>query len=278
MDCMTNKAFNAPVIVALDVETTGLSPAKGGCLIEIGAVKVDVERRKTVQTFQQLIRPQLNFGKVPRKTTELTGICQADVEAAPEQEKAMLDLCRFIGNVPLVFHNEAFDWRFLEKAFSEVGFLPQNDRLDTLKMSRELHPELQKHDLATLTAAYGHPIQGHHRAIEDARYTASLYLKMRESARAGGVGYQPPSQYRFFDPSRLRVYRIKPWTSGKRQHLYVNTNAGVFCYDVNRGEWLLSEHRSENLNVPLTDCVDRILDIVGTDEAGLIERYAEKTA
>ena len=63
--------------VALDLETTGLSP-KNDRILEIGAVKIE-EGRETGR-IATLIDPQM---KIPERITALTGISQKMVKGMP---------------------------------------------------------------------------------------------------------------------------------------------------------------------------------------------------
>ena len=60
--------------VALDLETTGLEPARDR-IIEIGAIKV--RNKEVVEEYGTLINPQM---EIPRRITELTGISNKMVQ------------------------------------------------------------------------------------------------------------------------------------------------------------------------------------------------------
>lgn len=237
---------SSPIIVVADVETTGLSPEKGASLLEIGAVMLDVEKKKILGKFSEFIRPIFSNGIVPPKITTITGIKTSDVFSAPEQEIVMNQFYQFVGNLPLCFHNAPFDWRFLKKAFLGIGINPTNEILDTLAISKILHPELSKHTLDSLTDFYGCPIKGHHRAFVDAKYTASLYLKMREEIMEayplGLIGnVRLSTKIISYNSSCLHVLNVRFWQKDSRRRIYVKTTPAVFCYDLNRSVWFVSE-------------------------------------
>lgn len=272
---------NAPIVVVADVETTGFSREKGASLLEIGAVKVEVKTEKIIDRFKAFIRPQINNGKVPAKITELTGITQQDVDDAPEQEVVMEAFRDFIGTCPIVFHNAPFDWSFLQPALMEIGTHPVNPILDTLAMSHTLHKDLKKHGLKDLTAYYGHPIEGHHRAVVDAKYTAAIYLKMREELGCTdsmftdmNLTVTPTPKYVAND---LSISRIKYWKNGKRERIYVTTKNLVLYYDISRAQWVI-QRMVDNYDFNRLECGAAVLRRVGLGLDEFIERYREHSA
>lgn len=266
----------SPVVVVADVETTGFSRDKGASLLEIGAVKLDVMNAKILDKFTSFIRPQSNFGKVPAKITELTGITQQDADGAPEQEEVMEAFRFFIASYPLVFHNADFDWSFLQPALLEIGTHPINPILDTLAMSHSLHPEIKKHGLKELTEYYGHPIVGHHRAVIDAKYTAALYVKMRAELLSAPLPIQemeikvaPAPMYSAND---LNISRVKYWKNGKRERIYVTTKNVVFYYDIPRRQWVI-QRMAENYDFDRRKCGQMVLERMNLSLDEFIEKY-----
>ena len=94
--------------VALDLETTGLSP-KNDRILEIGAVKIE-EGRETGR-IATLIDPQM---KIPERIRELTGITQEMVAGQPTPAEAVRAFLDFCGELDLMGHNLIFDYSFLK--------------------------------------------------------------------------------------------------------------------------------------------------------------------
>ena len=69
------------VFVVADTETTGFGAYDD--ILEIGAVKIDVETHKVIQSFSTYCRMK-NHAKVPQKIVDLTGIHTEDVAGAPK--------------------------------------------------------------------------------------------------------------------------------------------------------------------------------------------------
>lgn len=153
--------------VALDLETTGLSPSQDA-VIEIGAVAVDDKgKQEGFRTFVQANR------KIPLPVKKLTGISETDLEGAPRLEEAVGLLADFVGGRPVVLHNAAFDLKFLEGHWG-----PKAESWDTLDLSRAAFPGLRSHSLEYLSRLFGfHPGRSH-RALEDATATAELFQRV----------------------------------------------------------------------------------------------------
>jgi DNA polymerase-3 subunit epsilon len=88
----------------------------------------------------------------------------------------------FIGPDPLIAHNAAFDLRFLAHEFSQLGLTLENPHHCTLKLSRRHYPHLRSHKLENLAKHLLGPAATKnlhlHRALDDARLTAKIWLEM----------------------------------------------------------------------------------------------------
>lgn len=179
--------------VSLDLETTGLSP-KLDKIIEIGAVRViDGE---IVDNFSEFLNPGR---KLEEKTIELTGITEADLANAPEAAEVIPKLLEFCGDLPLVGHRILFDYSFVKHAAVNLKLSFEKEGVDTLKISRACHPELESKKLSAMCEHYGIPLQAH-RALNDALATAKLF----ECLKKNFEDKYPES----FEPKKL-VYQIK---------------------------------------------------------------------
>lgn len=159
--------------VAIDVETTGLSPLYNE-LIEISAIKY--EGAKKLDTFSTLIKPKK---EVSSTITNLTGITNKMLEDAPTIEKVMPDLIEFIGDNPIVAHNANFDYSFLQNN-SNKSFT-NNKVIDTVAISRKMLPNLPNHKLNTVARCIGIQEEGYHRAEFDCECCAKIYVKYLEN-------------------------------------------------------------------------------------------------
>lgn len=160
--------------VALDLETTGLDPGDDR-ITEIGAVRFDEEGRE-LGVFDELVDP----GRpIPAFTEKLTGITNEDVRGAPAFGDIASDLAAFVGESTVVGQNVRFDLAFL----AEAGLEFEGPALDTLRFARILFPE-GPGALSDLAAELGVEMPVAHRALADAKATASVFLQLRRRAAA----------------------------------------------------------------------------------------------
>lgn len=134
-------------IIMLDTETTGLSYKKNG-LIEIAAARIN--GRNTVERFQTFVKPP---HRIPAEIQVLTGITEYDVRNAPSAEEAVAALAEFVGGLPVVAHNAAFDRGFIERV--PGGEEVSDAWIDSLALSRLALPRLRSHRLADMANAFG---------------------------------------------------------------------------------------------------------------------------
>ena len=161
--------------LAVDIETTGLSPERDG-IIEIGAVRYeDGEPRCEYSCLICTSR------LLPQHIAELTGITQEMLEerGIPERE-AVLGFLEFARDIPVLLgHNILFDFSFLKAAALRFGREFERSGLDTLAFARALHPELGSKSLAALCGYYQIGQEQAHRAAADAVSAHRLYTALR---------------------------------------------------------------------------------------------------
>lgn len=236
--------------VVFDLETTGFSPSAAySDIIEIGAVKVDLNAGKIIDKFNTFVKPVGHGGKIPNRISELTSITTDMVKDAPYIEQILPDFYDFIGDLPVIAHNAEFDWfRFMQFFMQKIGRIVTNEVICTLKLSQDLHPFLTKHGLEALTEYYGNPIEGHHRAIVDARYTASIAVKMRQEILDGKVGTKNlfhtaskpnilPSKIGFASVQDMKIKNVKEYEYKDKKMgkaYFLTTSLGRIYYHIKR--------------------------------------------
>ncbi len=154
--------------VALDLETTGLSP-KRDQIIEIGAVRFQEGRaRERFATFVNPGRP------IPPRIQQLTGIRPADVADAPPIQALIPEILAFIGGRTdaVVAHSAGFDISFLRAAGVKIN----TPVIDTLELATILLPGQFSYSLGELCRALEISLPIAHRAGHDAEATADLLL------------------------------------------------------------------------------------------------------
>ncbi|MDZ7644060.1 MAG: DNA polymerase III subunit epsilon [Woeseiaceae bacterium] len=166
--------------VVLDTETTGLSPAEGHRVIEIGGLEL-VNRRLTGREFHRFLNPERDIDEGAER---VHGISRADLEGQPRFADIVEDFLDFIRDAELVIHNAEFDVGFLEHELKLMQHPQPEIRvharvLDTLGLARELHPG-QRNSLDALCKRYEVDASRRdvHGALIDSELLARVYLAM----------------------------------------------------------------------------------------------------
>ena len=168
-----------PPIAVIDFETTGISPGQGARATEVAIVLL--EQGRVVDRFQSLMKTGV---WIPSFITQLTGITNAMVNAAPDAAQVMQDAARFVGNTPMVAHNASFDSKFWQAELGLAGLPAPQPFACTVLLSRRLYPEAPSHKLGTLVDYHGLPRTGQaHRALADAEMAAALLARMQHDLR-----------------------------------------------------------------------------------------------
>lgn len=166
-------------VAVIDFETTGLSPDQGDRATEIALVIVD--GGQIVDRYQSL----MNAGvRIPPFIEDLTGITNAMLQSAPAAETVMREAASFVGDLPLVAHNAAFDSKFWAAEQARINAPGAPDFACSLLLSRRLLPHAPSHKLGALAEYAGLPPTGRaHRALADAEMAAGLLLHIANTLR-----------------------------------------------------------------------------------------------
>jgi DNA polymerase III epsilon subunit family exonuclease len=183
------KSLDESDYVVVDVETTGINPQLDR-VTEIAAIRVSrngngTGRQAIHDEFVTLVDPER---EIPPTITMMTGITNTMVARAPRFCDITDELVSFIGNRIIVAHNAYFDTNFLNAEISRAyGQRLANLPLCTLKLGRRLFPELSNHKLYTIAYYLGIEIEKRHRARDDARATAKMFIRMLDMLEDRGI-------------------------------------------------------------------------------------------
>ena len=158
--------------VAFDLETTGLS-SRTDRIIEIGAVVL--KNGEEVDRFQTFVDPERTL---ERKIVELTGITDEMLQGAPKIEEVLPKFLNFVGDRVLVAHNSDFDTGFIRAECERLGYDYHYTAADTLILSQNLLPHLNKFKLNIVSNALSLPDFNHHRAADDAMTCGLIMAKL----------------------------------------------------------------------------------------------------
>ena len=180
--------------IILDTETTGLEPAAGHRIIEIGCVEL-VNRRLSGNNFHTYLNPGRESDEAALEVHGLTSEFLAD---KPAFEEVVEEFLAYVTGAEIIIHNAPFDLAFLD---AELGRLKRgrfrqhvSGVVDSLLMARELHPG-RRNNLDALCDRYG--ISNAHRtlhgALLDGQLLAEVYLAMTRGQDALGMEHETVS-------------------------------------------------------------------------------------
>lgn len=186
--------------IVLDTETTGIEPAEGHRIIEIGCVEL-VNRKLTGRTYHRYLNPQR---EIDAEAIEVHGITNDFLVDKPLFHEVMDEFKAFIAGAELIIHNAPFDVGFINHEFALAG--PSNGTvldictvLDTLAMARKIYPG-QKNNLDALCKRLyiDNSQRTLHGALLDSEILADVYLMMTGgqttlSLGAGADGSDAPT-------------------------------------------------------------------------------------
>ena len=163
--------------IVLDTETTGLDPASGHRIVEIGAVELN-NHVPTGNILHRYVNPQRDM---PAEAFAVHGLSTAFLSEKPVFAEVVADVLEFFGEAPLVIHNAAFDLGFINAELKLLGFspIPAKRCIDTVEMARCKFPGAPA-SLDALCRRYLIDLSDRslHGALKDARLLASVYLEL----------------------------------------------------------------------------------------------------
>ena len=160
-----------------DLETTGFNPDTDG-ITEVAVCKV--KNGEIIDEFTTFVNPEK---PIPYNVQELTHITDDMVKDAPKMDEMIPKFLEFCKDSVLVAHNAHFDVSFIANKSEKLGLDFKPYVIDTYEMSLELYNGVENHKLGTLVEYLGIPLEGAHRAINDTRATAKMFIRMIEDCK-----------------------------------------------------------------------------------------------
>ncbi len=174
--------------IVLDTETTGLDPARGHRIVEIGCVEL-FNRRLTDHNFHRY----LNAGRDSDDAAlEIHGLTTEFLADKPRFADIAPEFVEYVRGAEIIIHNAPFDIAFLDAELAQVG-QPRFRELvglvtDSLAMAKEHHPG-RRNNLDALCERYA--VSNAHRtlhgALLDGQLLAEVYLAMTRGQDALGI-------------------------------------------------------------------------------------------
>jgi DNA polymerase-3 subunit epsilon len=170
--------------IVFDTETTGLDPASGDRIVEIGCVEL-VNRVPTGRTFQAYFNP----GRpMPSGAEAVHGLSDAFLADKPPFADKAAELLEFLADSRLIAHNAGFDFAFLNAELGQCLRDPvcRTRMIDTVALAKVRHPGA-KHSLDALCTRYGidRSHRTRHGALLDAELLAQLYVELTGGRQIG---------------------------------------------------------------------------------------------
>ncbi len=162
--------------IVLDTETTGLSPATGDRLVEIGCVEL-INHIPSGRHYHVYINPERSM---PEEAFRVHGLSDDFLRDKPLFKAVAEDFLAFIGDAQLIIHNASFDMGFLNAELERIGRRPlTNPVLDTVMLAREKHPGARV-SLDAMCKHYGidNSRRTLHGALLDSEILAEVYLEL----------------------------------------------------------------------------------------------------
>lgn len=163
--------------IVLDTETTGLEPADGHRVVEIGAVEL-LNHMPTGRTYHQYINPARDM---PEEAFAVHGLGGEFLRDKPLFAEIGSKFLEFVGDATLVIHNASFDMKFLnaELGWCNLRTLPMARTIDTLAIARKKYPGSPA-SLDALCRRFGidNAARTLHGALLDSEILAEVYLEL----------------------------------------------------------------------------------------------------
>ena len=163
--------------IVLDTETTGLDPADGHRIIEIGCVEL-IDHVPTGLEFHRYLNPERD---VPMESQRIHGLSDAFLADKPLFGTIIDELDAFLGDAPLVIHNAAFDIKFLNAEYLRLTrpAISLARAIDTVEIAKAKIPGA-RYSLDELCKRFGVDLSARvkHGALLDAQLTARIYLEL----------------------------------------------------------------------------------------------------
>src|SRR5688572_9765944 len=170
--------------IIFDTETTGLNPAGGDRMVEIGCIEL-VNRVETGRAFHAYFNPER---PMPSEAEAVHGLSDVFLSDKPSFADKAEELLEFIADSPLVAHNAGFDFGFLNHELGRCARDPicLSRMVDTLVIARSRHPGA-KHSLDALCTRFGvdRSQRVKHGALLDAQLLAQVYVELTGGRQIG---------------------------------------------------------------------------------------------
>lgn len=184
---LENKNFTV-----IDIETTGSDPRRDD-VMEVGLVHI--KNGEITSEDHWTIRPRR---KIPPYVQRLTSLNEKKLAQSPYIEEVTHELYQKLHGQNLIAHNSSFDLPFMQGIFKrydekELKF----QEICTQALTNTLFPSLITSNLKYLCKLFNIPLNKAHRALEDARATAHIFLLYQKLFKHHHSAHSAPESKNF---------------------------------------------------------------------------------
>lgn len=160
-------------LVVLDLETTGLSPAMGDRVVELGMIVC--QGPTEINRSSHLINP----GRpIPWDAQRVHGISDQDVSECPPFKEIAEEVEATLRDSWIVGHNVGFDIGFIAMELQQAGCcVVPHGCLDTCQLAKALW-NFSNYKLETVVHSLSIPTTRLHRALDDASVTREVFHRV----------------------------------------------------------------------------------------------------
>jgi len=192
--------------IVFDTETTGMDPADGDKIVEIGAIELE-NHLPTGRVYHQYINPERD---VPAEAAAVHGLTLDKLKNEPTFGEIVGDFMDFIGDdAKLIAHNAAFDMKFVNHEIGVLGFPKIDDKrvIDTLVIARRKFPGSPANlDALCRRFHIDNTSRTLHGALLDSELLAEVYLELL-GGRQRGLGIEAQRK-KSVEEKRVNVERV----------------------------------------------------------------------
>ncbi len=163
--------------IVIDTETTGLDPATGHRIVEVGCVELDNHLR-TDRVFQSYLNPDRDM---PPEAFAIHGLSNEFLIDHPRFKDVVDPFLDFLSDSTIIAHNAEFDIGFINSELENISYpaLTDIEVIDTVRLARQKFPGMPA-SLDALCRRFGIDASSRekHGALLDAELLADVYLEL----------------------------------------------------------------------------------------------------
>ena len=175
--------MNNRALAFIDLETTGLKPTSE--IIEMAVIKVDPEKLSIIEEWSIKIKPE-DIKSANPESLRVNGYNEKEWEDAVDIRVGLTIFNEKVKDCILVGHNIAWDLLWIQNAFQSHGISKSfyYQALDTISLAyAKLYHKIKSGEISflgldVLVNYCGVRWESRHRALEDARATYQVFVKL----------------------------------------------------------------------------------------------------